>query len=302
MDISNVLLAFVEGVGLILSPCILPVLPIILSVGLEGGRARPYGVIFGFIATFCCFTLLSRQLILSFMIDSNVIRLISYYLLLLFGVVLFSSTLSKLFNQFTAGISNLGEKISQSFTTQNGFLSGVLLGGAIGLIWTPCAGPLLAAVVVQTIQGTTTTHGVVILGAFAVGAALPMLILTLVGRGIIGHLNFLKRKTDLIRKAIGLIIIVTILVTGGREMFHIGSDQGVKDRAQETTLVNQEDKFGKQGLVHPLLKAYPAPSLLGGEAWLNSSPLSIENLKGKVVLIDFWTYSLSIVFVPYPIL
>src|ERR1700731_2046769 len=91
---SQLALALLEGLGLIASPCILPILPIMLAASLQGGKARPLGIITGFILTFTVFALLSRQILDWLNVDPNIVRDIALILLVVFGIVMISNTLS----------------------------------------------------------------------------------------------------------------------------------------------------------------------------------------------------------------
>src|ERR1700738_1716963 len=139
----NIPLAFLEGLALIVSPCILPILPIILSASLTGGKKRPIGIIFGFIIFFAIFTFYSRQLVAIAGINLNIVRYISFAILFILGCVLLSSKLTEKFSLLTQRIGALGASFNKP---EGGFWYGLLFGGLIGLIWTPCAGPILAAV------------------------------------------------------------------------------------------------------------------------------------------------------------
>jgi len=109
MDIVKYLQAFIEGMALIVSPCILPVLPLILTSSVEGGKQRPYGVIIGFILAFCLVALFSRQLVTSLGIDIEWLQWISYALLFLFGLILLSTRLSEWFSDLTQRFSVLSQ-------------------------------------------------------------------------------------------------------------------------------------------------------------------------------------------------
>ena len=129
-------LAFIEGIALIASPCILPVLPLVLSASADGGKKRPFGIITGFVLTFSAFALASRSLIDVFHIDINIIKTVSLWLLFFFGLILISSKLSEIFSRFTQRAAAFGNKVPQP--GKDGFLSGMGIGALIGLIWTPC--------------------------------------------------------------------------------------------------------------------------------------------------------------------
>jgi cytochrome c biogenesis protein CcdA/thiol-disulfide isomerase/thioredoxin len=278
MNLIEIGLAFIEGLALIASPCILPVLPLVLSASVEGGRRRPFGIITGFVLAFSAFALVSRQIVMALHIDLEIIKNISLVLLLLFGVMLLSTKISAKFSQLTQKVANWGG--SFSFTGKEGFFSGMLIGSLIGLVWTPCAGPILAAALVQIIRQETDSESVVMVVSFALGAAVPMLIIALAGRKLMDRLNFMKTHAEVIRKIFGVIIIgaVLFIAAGGNAELQFSSS---KQPPAETVT----------GLAHALPAPYPAPEFAGIEKWINSSPLTMQELKGKVVLIDFWTYS-----------
>jgi cytochrome c biogenesis protein CcdA/thiol-disulfide isomerase/thioredoxin len=274
------ILAFAEGIALILSPCILPILPLILSSSLEGGKNRPFGIIVGFVLAFSMFALASRQLVSALGIDPAIIQMGSLILLAFFGLTLLSNRLSDKFQNLTAGIANIGGLQSKT-GHKNGFFSGIIIGGLIGLIWTPCAGPILAAVLVQVILQESHFSSIFIVLSFAFGASLPMLIIALTGRKVLNKMTFLYTHAHLIRKIFGVIILISVgfLATNAYAKLSLFTQN---DTTQETPASALKD-----GLDTP----YPAPDLVGLQQWMNSNPLTLESLKGKVVLIDFWTYS-----------
>lgn len=287
MDWLTIGLAFMEGLALIVSPCILPILPVVLSTGLGGGLMRPYGLILGFVVSFSAFTLLSRSLVKSVGLDTELLRQASFIILVVFGLIMLSEKLSDRFGDLTQGVANMGRKFSAQGGKpgHDGFLSGVAMGLAIGLIWTPCAGPLLAAVIIQTIRQESNLESVLTVLAFSMGAGFPMLILTTQGNRLMHRLDFFKRNSRVIRKALGAIIIATVLVTAFGGSLTQGWSADGAGKPDKTASVP------KNKLIHPLLIPYEAPPLEGISAWINTSPLKMSELRGKVVLIDFWTYS-----------
>lgn len=279
MNLINFGLAFLEGFALIISPCILPILPIMLSVGISGGKGRPYGMVLGFILAFCAFTLLSRQLILFLHINNEWLRLISFYLLIVLGIIMMSTYLSDKFGVATQSFADAGERLSNKMGHKGGFFNGLLLGLPIGLIWTPCAGPIIAAVIVQTVRQQTHLETVLTLLAFSIGAALPMLLLIILGKTMVTKMDFFKRHSILLRRLLGAIIVFTVIVTAQGELLKWPISSAEAATLPTATLENA------------LSQSYPAPEIQGITAWINSPPLTLQQLKGKVVLIDFWTYS-----------
>lgn len=291
-SLINIGLGFLEGFALIISPCILPILPIILAGSLESGKKRPIGIIVGFITTFALFTFFARKLVQISGIDLNLIRNISFVLLLLFGIIMLSDYLTEKFNQITARLANLGTKLSGPQYTQGGFWSGLIFGALIGVIWTPCAGPILAAVIVQTVIQKTTFASFLTVLAFGVGAAIPMLVIALLGRKIMAKFGLFRSQARIFRKILGAIIIA-----GVAYMFFGNSLTPSAQNAEKKAEKKVENKTeihpisSTMTLTNGLSNPYPAPQITGITDWINSKPLTLNQLKGKVVLIDFWAYS-----------
>ncbi len=278
-DVVNIGLGFLEGFALIISPCILPILPIILAGSLTGSKKRPIGIITGFVFIFALFTFFSRKLVYYTGIDLNLIRHISYGILLLLAIVMLSTYLTEKFSLLTQRLANTGSTLTGVINPQGGFISGILFGGLTAIIWTPCAGPILAAVIVQTVIQKTNLMSFLVLLAFGIGAALPMLIIALFGRTIMTRMSYIKSHTTLFRKILGAIIIISI---GCMIYLEVGISS-----AHAEGVSNDASLSLQGGLSQP----YHAPAIGGIDAWINSQPLQLSELKGHVVLIDFWTYS-----------
>lgn len=279
-DFINILLGFIEGFSLIFSPCILPILPIFLAGSLTGSKNRPYGIILGFTIFFALIAFFSRQLVQYSGIDLNLIRQVSFTILILLGLIMLSDFLSEKITRLTHGLTKLGAYFSSANQPQAGFFNGILFGGLIAIVWTPCAGPILASVIVQTVLQKTTLVSFFILLAFALGAGIPMLIITLYGSIFINNFQTIKNKPSLIRKVLGITIILSVAFMLYLENLSAAPTQEPQTQIKTTTAL-------EKGVWFP----YPAPAIEGISAWINSPPLTINELKGKVVLIDFWTYS-----------
>lgn len=196
-------LSFLEGLALIASPCILPVLPLVLGASLDGGRKRPFGIIIGFVLAFSAFALFSRALVSTLGINLDSLKNGSLVLLAVFGCVLLSTTLSDKFSAATQRFANMGNRLSSK--AEDGLLSGILIGLLIGVVWTPCAGPLLAVALVQIIRQESDAQALALIISFAIGAGIPMLLISLMGRKAMTKLNFFTRHAQKIRKGFGVI-------------------------------------------------------------------------------------------------
>jgi cytochrome c biogenesis protein CcdA/thiol-disulfide isomerase/thioredoxin len=273
-------LAFVEGLALIASPCILPVLPLVLASSADGGRRRPYGIIIGFVLAFSLFAIIARKIVALLGVDLDVIKDFSLVLLALFGLVLLWSRLSEKFSELTRGLADVGNRLAGA--GKDGLGSGIVIGSLIGLVWTPCAGPILATVLVQVIRQQTDFAGDLVIVSFAVGAGVPMLVIALMGRKIIGNLGFLARHTEALRKAFGVLILGSVVYIAAG-----ATPQSLPTPADKPALSQGAGLRLENALPSP----YAAPEFAASNDWLNSPPLTTQSLKGKVVLVDFWTYS-----------
>lgn len=278
-DLLNLSLGFIEGFALIISPCVLPILPLVLAGSLSGSKKRPLGIMAGFVIIFALFTLFSRQLVAYSGIDLNLLREFSFALLFVLGLIMVSPKLSEQFTRLTQRLANLGSRFSVINNPESGFMGGFCFGGLVALIWTPCAGPILAAVIVQTVLQQTTIMSSFVVLSFALGVALPMLLIILFGRQVLTRVTFLKEHSQLLRKTLGIIIIASVL-------YMILSGSGLS-----TLAPSKESKSAGQQLEKGLEIPTAAPELMGLNLWINSPPLTLSELRGKVVLIDFWTYS-----------
>lgn len=282
-NISQLILAFLEGVGLILSPCILPILPIVLAASLDGGRRRPLGIITGFIGAFTIFALISKQILTWLHADPQIIRNAALGLLVVFGITMFSRKLSDKLLNMTQGLANFGQSLASHWNQSKGYFSGLIIGTLIGLIWTPCAGPVMAAAIVQIIQAKNGIETSLTIVMFALGAGIPMLAIAVLERKIVSQIGFLKTHSYSVRRALGVVIILAaILIYEDADIAFLG--------ATDTSSEHLND-ISDSKLLKALDVPYPAPPITGIQSWLNSAPLNISELRNKVVLIDFWTYS-----------
>jgi cytochrome c biogenesis protein CcdA/thiol-disulfide isomerase/thioredoxin len=257
------LFAFLAGIVTILSPCILPVLPIVLAGSITGDRRRPLLIVSGFIVSFTVFTLFLSVLVKATGIPVDTLRYVAIVVIAVFGLSLMANI----------------ELFKASFIpkTTNGFL----LGMSLGLVWAPCVGPILASVIALAATGTVTGQTFAITLLYSLGTAIPMLIILYGGRRFIP-------TTPSIQKIFGVLMIVVALA-----MFLN------LDRKFETWILAVFPNYGagltkieSTAIVQKQLSPMEnAPELIGGQQWFNSKPLTISQLRGKVVLVDFWTYT-----------
>lgn len=299
-----VLFAFLAGIVTILSPCILPVLPIVLSGSVGGGKKRPLGIVLGFIASFTFFTLALSELVKATGISPNLLRTFSIIIVAFFGLSLlmpkFQVWMERAFGALTSKVSSRQQ--------QSGFLGGIILGLSLGLLWTPCVGPILASVIALAASNAVTFASVAIMLAYAVGTAIPMFLILITGRSLLDKVPGLLSQTANIQKFFGVVMIavsISMFLNLDRSfqtyILTAFPQYGNGITAIENNSIVQKElgnlkpnKTGTSAVTQILknLNAYPtAPELIPGGQWFNSPPLTMSQLRGKVVLVDFWTYT-----------
>ncbi|MET3924237.1 cytochrome c biogenesis CcdA family protein [Devosia sp. 2618] len=208
----TLVLAFIAGFVTVLSPCVLPLLPVILASAVQEGRLRPWGVLAGFVISFAAITLLLATLVSSIGLHPDALRLFSGIILLICGVVLAVPQLGHWFEMRTGSIAGL----SARFPDNGGFWGGLVLGSGLGLAWTPCVGPIMASVITMALNQSVTGGAVAVTLAYAIGTAIPMGAVIFGGRALVRRVSFLQRHTVLIRSIFGaLLILAAVLILTG---------------------------------------------------------------------------------------
>lgn len=291
-----VFFSFLAGIVTILSPCILPLLPIILAGGSSRDKYRPVGIILGFIGSFTFFTLALSTIVKATGLDSNSLRHLAVFALIFFGLLLTVPILRKWWELFAASFAGDGS------LPRHGFGGGLLIGLSLGLVWTPCVGPILASVITLAASSTVTASTFLITLSYSMGTAIPLYLIMKGTSWFMSRFNWLKNHSAMIQQIFGVLMIVTALIIYyqlDRRFQAYILDKFPGYGAGLTSLENRQqvnmylDTLKSQGGQMPSnLQNYGyAPEIIGGGNWLNSNPLTLSELRGKVVLIDFWTYS-----------
>jgi cytochrome c biogenesis protein CcdA/thiol-disulfide isomerase/thioredoxin len=296
------LFALLVGAGTALSPCVLPVLPALLSASAAGGRRRPFGIVIGLTVTFAVTIVGIAKVIDGVGVGETVLRDLAIAVLIAFGLALLVPALSERLERPLAAFSRLGPR-----TRGDGFASGLLVGAALGFVYTPCAGPILAAVIsVGAASGRAVAVGV----AYALGTGLMLLALALGGRKVLDRLRA-RGRVVAVRRALGVVMIVTAIVLA--TSLDVRLDQWIAENIPNVNITAFIDN--SHGVSKSLnsvrthkLKFKPrvgtvpsqlpdlgvAPDFVGTEDWFNTAgdqPLTLAGLRGRVVLVDFWTYT-----------
>jgi len=272
-----------------ISPCVLPVLPIVFAGGATGGRRKPFAIIAGLVLSFTAFTLFGVWLLRKLGLPEDLLRNLAIALLFLVAA-------SLLFPKVEEIVQRPFLRLTRRPSGDLG--GGLLLGASLGLVFVPCAGPVLAAI---TVVGATQDVGfraIVLTLAYAIGAAIPMLLVAIGGRA---GMNALRPHAHRIRQVLGVVVGLTALAIAFNVDRHFqtalpGYTQALQNKVEDSgSAQRQLQKLRgntRQVADTTSLKDYgQAPELAGLTNWINSKPLTLQQLHGKVVLIDFWTYS-----------
>ncbi|MCO5130726.1 MAG: cytochrome c biogenesis protein DipZ [Xanthobacteraceae bacterium] len=288
------LLAYLGGVLTILSPCILPVLPFVFARAdrpfLRGGLP----MLIGMALTFALVATLASVAGGWAVAANQYARFAALALLALFGVALLVPSLAE---RFTAPLVALGAKLSGS-ASDGTVASSLLLGVATGLLWAPCAGPILGLILTgAALQGASAATSL-LLAAYAAGAATSLAAALLVGGKLFAAMKRSLGLSEWLRRGLGALVLVAVaaialgLDTGLLTQVSLAGtnrvEQGLLDRFNVASAPKTASPDASDDML-PVEGAMPA--LDGATQWLNSPPLMREALKGKVVLVDFWTYS-----------
>jgi cytochrome c biogenesis protein CcdA/thiol-disulfide isomerase/thioredoxin len=293
--------AFVAGIATFLSPCVLPVLPVVAVGAIGGGRPRAFALAGGLIASFTVFTLLASRLLAALGLPDDLLRNIAIAVLLVLGVLLLVPRLGELAGRPFRRVAALGGPLTRG---REGVLGGAILGVGLGLVWTPCAGPILGAVTALAAEQKLSLDAVLVTFTYAVGAGLPLLVIAVVGERALTSLKATRAHGQGVRRASGLVMIGAgiLFTTAIPTQLATAAPNYTGDLQKlETSSSVSKHLASLTGTKHIAtvssvkLKNYgAAPQFAGISTWINTpggAPLNLAKLRGKVVLVDFWTYS-----------
>jgi cytochrome c biogenesis protein CcdA/thiol-disulfide isomerase/thioredoxin len=302
--------AFVAGAATAISPCVLPVLPVALSAGLTGGRRRPLGVVSGLALSFAFATVALVYVIDALGLPDDLLRNLAIAVLLVFGVSLLVPPLAA---RVEAAIGRIVPGRAAAANRDGGFWSGFAVGLSLGLVYAPCAGPILAGVITVSASQSFTAGRLAVALSYAAGSALVLYVLMRGGRRLTARLAPNVGRFQMAMGAVMVVVAVLMLADyDTRFQTAIADDlpaflvnpskkleegKGVRDqlaslRGRRSSGPGFAQAAEEAGARLPVLG--PAPEFTGNQAWFNTPgerPLTLRGLRGKVVLIDFWTYT-----------
>jgi len=306
--------ALVAGAATALSPCVLPVLPVVLSAGVTGGRRRPLGVVVGLTLSFAFATVALVYVIDALGLPDSLLRDLAIAVLLGFGIALLVPALGA---RVEAWIGRIVPKPTAR-PGGDGFGSGLLVGASLGLVYAPCAGPILAGVITVSAAQPFTAGRLAVALAYAIGSAAVLYALMIGGRRLTGrlvrHAGRLQVATGAVMVAVALAMVAdldtdfqtaiaddlpAVLVNPSGEIERGGgvTDELARlrgDRAEGLGTADADAAPVPPGSASGLPVLGRAPDFTGTQRWFNTAggrPLSLDGLRGQVVLVDFWTYT-----------
>jgi cytochrome c biogenesis protein CcdA/thiol-disulfide isomerase/thioredoxin len=302
------LVAFTSGLLTILAPCIWPLLPIVLAdVTHTSSKKRPLGVTAGVALSFTVITLSISTLESSLGLNPNFLRRVAVVVLLVIGLSMvipkLSQRLEVLISRLAGRFGSVGKNVRSDF--RGGFITGL----ALGVVWAPCSGPILGSIATLAATNQVSLQVVIVTLFYVAGVSIPLFAFAVGGQRLLTGSKRFSRYLGKIQIAAGLILILTAaaIYTNFDKTIEVKLLDAIPSFSKTLTklestkaVTNELSKLSHRAVPAPLTgdanslfnADSPAPELQGINHWLNTpAPISLAALKGKVVLIDFWTYT-----------
>jgi len=294
--------AFVAGLLTILAPCTLPVVPLVLGGAARGGRRRVAGIFLGFAGSFVVATVVVSAALSAIGVTTAFLRSGAVAFLGLVGLAL---ALPRLGRWLEARVPTRAVNLGGG--GRDGFGAGLAIGAGIGLVWAPCVGPIMAAVIATAVIAGPSLAAVAIALAYVAGAVVPLAAIARWGRRATRSVD--RGRADRLRRGFGAAMVATSLVvlTGldvplqagvsaalppqlSAALFAVEAQPAVQEELEMLRPTATGSGPDRPATSVPLEDLGPAPELTGITAWINSPPTTLAALRGKVVLVHFWTF------------
>ena len=289
------LIAFLGGLLTVLSPRILPVVPFLFA-GIDRTRSSILLTLGGMVLTFALISSLavvSSEWVIQ---ANNAGRHVALVVMALFALSLISARIS---GWLASPFVLLGNRLDPQTRKMSGPLGSLMIGVATGLLWAPCAGPILGVILTGAMLQGANAQTSLLLVAYGLGSALSLGTLIFAGRGLVNRLKASIPVTGWLRRATGFAVLAAALMisTGADKTLLAGASSesvSVLEKGVLQSVPKVVEYLVRKAKAEPTLALDnaqgPMPSLSGAVEWLNSPALTSESLRGKVVLVDFWTY------------
>lgn len=313
------LFAFLAGFVTILAPCIWPLLPIVLSTSVGGGRAKSLGITLGIVLSFGAYNLSISYLVRLFGFNPEILRWLAIVILVALGLMMVVPFLSRIFEGF---VSRLAGGLGGGNAKRSGFGGGFVTGLSLGVVWTPCAGPILTAIATLSATAKVSFDIILVTIAYLIGVSIPLFLFSYGGQKFVSETKFLSPYTGRIQQIFGAVLLLTALaiatnydkvlqakildalpsysnfLTSFEKNDTVKAElKKLKDNKQSGIDLNQLNLAGgaEEQALFNAQNTPMAPEFVGISKWLNlptrQQALTMQELRGKVVLIDFWTYT-----------
>lgn len=292
---SLLVVSFIAGLLTVFAPCVFTLLPIIIggSIG-EGKRSRALTIILSLAFSIIVFTLLLKVSTIFIDLDPRTLTSASGGIIIGFGLIsLFPTVWDKI--QIKLGLSTKSDDLMAKAQDKKGVFGNILLGASLGPVFTSCSPTY--ALVVATILPVDVVTGMLNIIVYTLGLSVIMFLIAIFGQQFTQKLRFAANPNGWFKKSLGILFIlvgISVITGFDRDLQVYIADTLNFDITQfEQELIN--DATGREDLnndqLFNVIPARPAPEFVGLESWINSDPLTIDELEGQVVLVDFWTYS-----------
>lgn len=302
------LLTYLGGVLTILSPCILPIVPLVFSRADRSFSREIVPMLVGLALVFATVASVATASAAWIVRTNEVGRYAAIVILALVSLALLAPRFAE---AVAYPFMTVGLHLNHSATKVRGFLGNVVIGSAIGLLWAPCAGPILGLVIAAAALSGSHSSAALMFTVFALGAATSLGVAIFAGGRALQQLKRYARADRWIRRSFGAAALAGVFVivmgwdralfakggivqTAGAEEILIRKLAGSgpnKNAASRIDAGKSLDEFAREEKAPVLVDEGPAAGFGGGGPWINSAPLDLASLRGKVVMVDFWTFA-----------